>query len=287
MKSPLEKILDLGLVLGAFFLLGYSLLRFIYALRKTGANVKIGKGGAVEVDILPSEQSKFSSSDISQFHAWAENRFDAIEKQLQTAKAPEKKFIYLNQHELFLALKKAIEHGIDLFIDPSIYDSGVAKEVIETKLYITKKFLEECLIPSFFENCKNFIKELQQQDTDEKKLIYLSTITEKIFLWENDYNQKARHLKIHLPIEKILIGIPPIYLKKFNTWHKPHINIILNKIQSILTSNFYETWDLKIISILDSLDMIYRLMLEDARQTILFINGELDRELDRLLKSLP
>lgn len=74
-------------------------------------------------------------------------------------------------------------------------------------------------------------------------------------------------------------GIPDMFIDKFRIWNSSHTQILIDSVQSICASKFYDSFEEKIVAILDILTFSFRITLVDAERTINDLNGELEKTL--------
>ena len=267
-RSIEQRLFDIGILV---FILGisiYSIIRFLFFLKQSGVSVKLGRNLGIEFK---------NESDLKN---WINERFSKLENQI-TQKEENKIPIY--QHNIFLSLKHLEERGID--IEKFRLDSSESKDIIEIKLYLTRIFFQSIYAPIFSENLKIFVYNFLKLEDSSGRMDFIFTIPDVIYTIFSLIYDKARNFKIFLPNDIVLPGFPSIYLEKFNYWNSSHIDMIIGKIQEILQSNFYKTVEFKLILILDIIDVVIRLSLDDAHKTIAFMNGELNKEIEKILVS--
>lgn len=267
-RSIEQRLFDIGILV---FILGisiYSIIRFLFFLKQSGVSVKLGRNLGIEFK---------NESDLKD---WIDERFSKLENQI-TQKEENKIPIY--QHNIFLSLKHLEERGID--IEKFRLDSLESKDIIEIKLYLTRIFFQSIYAPIFSENLKIFVYNFLKLEDSSGRMDFIFTIPDAIYTIFSLIYNKARNFKIFLPNDIVLSSFPSIYLEKFNYWNSSHIDMIIGKIQEILQSNFYKTAEFKLILILDIIDVVVRLSLDDAHKTIAFMNGELNKEIEKILVS--
>jgi len=183
--------------------------------------------------------------------------------------------IPFTQHSVFFTLKKMIERGIDL----------TGSDISPEKEKLSKVFLEDCLSTVFYDRLQAWVQALEEKAETpgdcEECMTEIYTISDKIYSWIEEYNQKARAIDIVLPDGNFLRGIPEIFIEKFDMWHEIHIETIIARIRQVLYSDFYVTWQLKLILILDHLDTVFILTEYDAKKTLSSLNGDLE---DKILE---
>ena len=269
-RSIEQRLFDVGIVLFILFILIYSGIRFLFFLKQSGASIHIGKNLGID----------FKREEV--LKTWINQRIDELEEKIHS-KQDEKIPIY--QHNIFLFLKHLEERGIDF--DKFHVDVEEDKYIINIKLYLTKIFFQDIYAPVFHEHLKTFVFDFLKINDPCQKMDFLYTIPNTIYIIISTIYEKARGTKIYLPNDIVLSSFPAIYLTKFNYWNSPHLDMIIDKIRDILQSKFYKSPEFKLILILDIIDVVIRLSLEDANKTIAFMNGELNKEIEKILTNPP
>jgi hypothetical protein len=153
------------------------------------------------------------------------------------------------------------------------------------KTTICDIFLQKCKYPTFYHNMLKFCEEAEATDG-----AILPSLNTRIYAWIQEYEQKARSITWLLPCDspvghphQQVYGLPECFIKAFNEWHRAHVEITLLKINDVLTSAFYPSWQLRLIVIMDHLDMVFDLTVIDAENTLTILNGEILEELKKKL----
>lgn len=102
-----------------------------------------------------------------------------------------------------------------------------------------------------------------------------------------DYNMKSKAMDVDLPNGKKIKGIPSRLIDIFDSWHDPHITLISDKCVDIIRSQFHDDERAKMTSILDVIDLGYRITLSDLMLSANQMNGELTTEIDAMSYSCP
>jgi len=97
------------------------------------------------------------------------------------------------------------------------------------------------------------------------------------------YEKLSQNVKITLPDGGVVYGMPSSYLTKFNRWHSPHIAMCLDSIGDVLSDRLYDDWYSQLRACLDYFHVVFELTIEDAKNTLEELNGELDREIGKML----
>jgi uncharacterized coiled-coil protein SlyX len=305
-KSPLDQGLTL-LFLGAFIgLVGFIIIKVVANLKKrklsptatmTPDGLKLGfssdEAGTApqKEDLTPMEQKLinfFEARNKKQEDEIAELR-DEISKlkyelqnmQVQigiknkTDEDNKKNLIPFNQHPVFTNLKTSIERSIDF--------PNINNEEYKRKVYLGKIFIQECRSPILCSTFKDFINTLEAIKNDTEKINFMFTLPDVLYSAIDAYSEAA--FKKELIFNNIcVVGIPVCFVDKYKQFTRPHVDLLVNKIKSVLYSSFYRTWQLKLIMILDVMDTVFSLVTHELINTINTLNGEVDKEIDRKIK---
>jgi len=184
----------------------------------------------------------------------------------------------LKEHPLIANLQNIINNG------PEISDSDIRnKSNLQIKFDIFKAvmiFRNKVMLDLVLEVLNELEKpNLQDIDKDE--------ILSKIPTIYQDWNAKTIDDISSLPIKltngSILNGAPQCFMKKFNIWDDTHSKAFFIKMKDVMTSEFYKTWKIKFILIMDVLDVLSQHSSMEAKHTLSVLNGELDTELKKSL----
>ncbi|MGD9678089.1 MAG: hypothetical protein AB7V16_06965 [Vulcanibacillus sp.] len=292
-KAPLLKLFDVGLIL---FILGL-LLTMIYfmvkSLKKIGEpTLGFDDKGKVKFSLNPKENStlelllKSKDEEIEKLRLdlrELSDRFAVLDAQVNKDRIisdyHKDHKVPLIEHSVFFNLKKNYTGGIDLDIDNK-------DPIINTKIQIARIFLEQCKMPIFYERLKEWVKGFDDCTTDAEALQRLYGVLEHLYAWIDEYSIKAESILVELEDGRTFRGIPQSFIDSFNEWHEPHVKIVVYKIKDILYNQFYATWQLKLIVILDHIDTAFYLTIKDAEKTIETINGKVEKQIQEKLKSL-
>lgn len=296
------KLFDISLFLLVFGIIARVLLAFF----KSGGKVKLPKTlGELEIQSGTNETVK-----ISDFLALKDEQINSLQKQVaelqQEIEERDKKIeelskkiellsqvissleeeqqkdklykeflkqrtIPLTQHSVFFNLKQAMYEKINFFD----YDEKNPVEAV--KVAIATAFLTKCKMKIFYERLFDFVSNLSASTSNKEAFEQLHTVLDNIMLWVDAYNREAKSLTIQLPNGRTLKGVPQIFINEFNKWHDGHVSILLRKIRDVLYNNFYHSWQLKTILILDFIDIAFMQTILDAQQTLLSLNGEFEK----------
>lgn len=127
--------------------------------------------------------------------------------------------------------------------------------------------------PIIREMVEEYVKECIRTHGDRG---ILASIDRRVVTAISRYEADSRKTHVDVGDGKFILGIPDIMIATFNKWHQPHIDILLARVENILISQFYPTWQLKLISILGVFETVYAVTFEYAEYGLMELNGELD-----------
>jgi len=177
-------------------------------------------------------------------------------------------YVPMLQHAVFFNLKRGMS-GV------KIPYSGTLG--MKLKAEVAEAFLSKCKMKVFYEGLYGFVQEIEQCKTDYEANEQLYTVLDKVMFWISEYNTLASKTHVELSNGKVLKSIPEIFLTEFNKWHDSKVEIVAKKIRDTLYSEFYGSWQLKLIVILDHIDVAFYLTIIDAQKTILELNGTMEK----------
>jgi len=295
-----QKLIDILLLLGGMSGLFSIVLVWIKSLKKHGSKPQIinDKGkwmftvtdddGHIkninneEFTLLLIEKDK-KIKDLTSSVYELQTRLSLLEFDVQKTKLisdyQKAHSIPMSEHLVFFNLKRLIEGGVPLQLSND-------NHVIRAKQEIAKIFIEECKLPVFYTRLKEFIHSFDVIKDDSERLSHLYSIITYLYSWIEEYSIKAATCKVSLSDGRSFYGIPDSFIDKFNEWHNPHVDIVVKKIKDVLYSEFYGTWRLKLIVILDHIDTAFYLTVQDAEKTIETINGKVEKQIRDKLTNL-
>jgi hypothetical protein len=256
------KIFDIGLILSVFLIFIIVVHTAIKTLRITYSKngLQFG-GGKSSKDIIQDKNQEILGL-----------KEELLGHELKDEFNKKVNLIPLTNHSVFMTLQDIIERGIELSEDVD----GFCAEKCE----INKLFLQKCKAPTLNEGLTQWVKELLLHSGNEEELTkVLFSVVKRLYSWINIYTFKATELIIEFANGDIIKGVPDSYMVKFDEWHTPRIKMLTDKIPKILISEFYHSWQMKSIAILELFDVVLILMKFEAERTLNSINGELDREI--------
>lgn len=280
-KPFATKVLDSFLFLAIIGVILFFFYLFLKYAPKSKNNVviskdKIGIGGAPE----DAEESKESPNVtvIQQVQKeTVDPKVDILIQQIEALKhevehnRSEGSRIPLSQHSVFNLLKNYIERGVDLSKD-------VTKSCSVEKLKVNRVFLD-IKFHVVYEGLKSWVEAMERfnDESDPEDIRKeLFGVIDRIYGWIDAYNHKAKITPIYFTGNKYLDGVPDLYISKFDEWHKSHIDTILSQINQVIYGDFYPSWRLRVIIILEHLETSLKMTKGDAERTLSGLNGELE-----------
>lgn len=124
----------------------------------------------------------------------------------------------------------------------------------------------------------DFFKNLERHDFDG-----LSKLPNEVNEWVNQYELKASKMITHTSKGDIC-GIPKCFNQKFSKWHKRHATQLFDDYDNALSDRQYENNRERALVMLTATFFALRETIQDARYTLDNLNGDLDRELDEMIK---
>jgi len=290
-KTPMLKLIDIGIVGVIVALLLIMIYFMIKSLKKIGdPNIEVDDKGKLKFSLASrsAESQAIATLDtlltikdreialLKEELTDLKHRFAVLEAQVNKDKILSDYHrdhkIPLAEHSVFFNLKKNFTGGIDF----NITDEDTVKNV---KVQIAKIFLEQCKMPIFYERMRDWVKEFDDITSEVDALEKLYKILERLYEWIDEYSKKAETVLVELDDGRTFRGIPQAFIDGFNEWHDPHVKIVVYKIKDILYNQFYNSWQLKLIVILDHIDTAFYLTVKDAEKTIETINGKVEKQI--------
>lgn len=270
-KTFPDKAIDLLLLVVFVYTIGYAVVIFIRTLRKYKTNVSVSKEGiSIEKEEKPQLEEDCDKYDELQ------EKVKCLERELERHTV-QKKLIPLNQHSVFITLQSLMERGVLI---------SNSENVSREKLRLNNEFLN-IKFTTIYESTKEWIDNIlryRKEGLEDELQKELYGIIERIYQNITTYNSKALTKKIYFDDGRYLLGVPELYIKKFDEWHNSHVGMIIEKYRQVLYSDFYPTWEFKTIVILDHLETSINLIKIDAERTLNSMNGELDEEIQKSLR---
>lgn len=199
--------------------------------------------------------------------------FKSKKKKEETAKKGASK-PSLTTHKFFKLLRNAQTEG---FLQLGNHCPPLPKEIINLT------FLRDCKFKVFQEGMTKFVEEVEDLKSDDEKEEQVQHIPSVISDLIAKYTEMAESIRIELDEDRVIYGVPSVYIAKFNRWHNDHIIMCLKAINSVLGDKLYEDWFAELRACLDFLYIAFKLTLQDAKKTLNDLNGDLDKEIAEIL----
>ncbi len=148
---------------------------------------------------------------------------------------------------------------------------------------INLAFLRDCKFKVFREGIEKFVSDVECLPTVAQRESMVQQMLAKISELVNTYEEMAKSLRIMLPNDTVIYGVPRLYMVKFNKWHGDHTAMCLNSINDVLCDKLYEDWYATLRASLDYLYVVFDLTMQDAKLTLKDLNGDLDKEIEEIL----
>lgn len=184
----------------------------------------------------------------------------------------ENSVIPLTEHSVFFNIQKYVEGS-------TCFDLDISNPIIKTKVEVATAFIQQCKLPIFYSRLRDWVAEFNSITSGRDGLTKLYSLASNLYKWVEEYSIKANDLRIELSDGRVFFGVPNSFVSKFNEFEEPLLKMILHKIHDVIYNNFYTSWQLKLIVILDHLDTWVYLMVKDAESTIETLNGHLERDI--------
>lgn len=175
----------------------------------------------------------------------------------------------LSEHVFFIEMDKWVKYDLN-----KIKISSESKRIVVTKFLKIKFKTFTRLLKDYITNAEQILNTNSDYKCDD--------IIELFFRGIDEYNSLARETEIRIG-NRIMKGVPEIFIRKFDEWHTPHIEIVVESIKNIINNEIYIDEYIKLIAILEVFYIAFRLTILDAMQTLNDINGELDKEIEEKL----
>lgn len=245
--------------------------RFSVSVQTAGGNKLVVKGAGTPGEKKPSRRpaTEDETQNVDPQNQAASNYVRPTQSSGSATVGTPPGKIPLLQHNYFINLQEMI-HSNCLFVSRSECDD----EEKTVKMILMKAFLRECKLPVFHDRMVEFINELIASNG-----ACLPIMNSLIWNGVIEYEQKARTLKVNLPDKRVIYGIPETLVAKFNEWHSPKVDMCARKIREVLSGQFYQSWQMKVIIILEILDLAFEMTKYDANMTLASLNGEIEEEI--------
>lgn len=266
------KLVDAGLILLMFGVFAGTIFMFVRFLfnqsKKNNVSVKtpLGTIGKEDAAASPTSQVQINVNTSKPI----EEAEECLEEARYESPAGVPGFM---EHRFFRLMDKALDGKV-----VKLKAKSASTEMADIKNKAFSYFLFECKTRIFRDMIEEFVNDCLC--TFGKREI-LSSIIQRTSRAIHNYEAAARKAQVEIDKDRILLNIPDIMIDKFNEWHQTHVDITLNKLESIVESQFYPTWQLKLISILDTFETIFAVTFDYAEYSLSTLNGELDDALKK------
>lgn len=190
-----------------------------------------------------------------------------IEKVVEVNKNKREKS--LSEHIFFIEMEKWAKHDINKIKIDSENKKIIVTNFLRIKFNTFQKLLKDYII-----NAEQILSINNDYKCDDIIGLFLKGI--------EDYNNEAKVVEIRIG-NRIMKGIPETFIKKFDEWHTPHIEIVTESIKNIINNEIYADEYIKLVAILEVFYIAFRLTILDAMYTLNNLNGELDKEIEERL----
>jgi len=137
-------------------------------------------------------------------------------------------------------------------------------------------FIINCKTKVFYDMIEDYVTDVLDSNGEYTVLASIKKRTERAI---KTYEDKARTSSVRVEDNKYLAHIPELMITKFSEWHQPHIDLVMERLDHILQSQFYPSWQMKLISILDTFEIIFEVTFDYAECSLMDLNGDLDAAL--------
>jgi hypothetical protein len=288
LQTPANKILDVVLLLSLLLVsLGtiYMFLSFIFKKNKDVAiQTPFGSMSTSDKNRRDPSVNIHVNSSLNKGLVVDENPAavyeEACEDGLERYEAP-KGTLSFKEHKFFKLMAKALKGRVI-----SLKSRYEPTELQDIKNKAFSYFLFDCKTKVFNDMIEEFVDDCLCQFGNRQIVASIIKRTMNAII---EYEDRARKAQVILDKDRILLGIPEVMITRFNTWHQNHVNITLDKLETIIESQFYPSWQLKLICILDTFETIFSVTFEYAEYSLMELNGELDENLKKniVYRSIP
>ena len=190
----------------------------------------------------------------------------------------EKIRIPLSKHPLFFKLEEIISNGPELDMSSLLNQTNkiIKFDIFKTVIISRNK--------AIYKYASELIKQVENPDfSQEKKEEIILSVGHGFVEWNKKSLLDLETTPVYLSNGEILKSVPKCFIEKFSSWDNSHTQSFFNKLKDILFSDFYKSWQIKVILLLDVLDVLTSHSSIEAKHTLSMLNGELDKELKKSL----
>jgi hypothetical protein len=142
------------------------------------------------------------------------------------------------------------------------------------KAAVNIAFLKDCKFKAVYHQLSRFISDVEAAEGKG-----LEGFPQLLLDMMAEYSQLSSVIEYKIG-NKLICGVPTSYMRKFDRWHDPHVNVLMHNIKEVLRDAYYYTWWATATACLDTLYVVLVLTLDDARIALADINGDIDHELE-------
>jgi len=142
------------------------------------------------------------------------------------------------------------------------------------KAAVNIAFLRDCKFKAVYNQLRKFVVDVEAAEGKG-----LENFPQLLLDMMREYAQLSVNIEYRIG-SRMICGVPSSYIRKFNRWHDPHVNVLMHNIKEVLRDAYYYTWWATATACLDTLYVILVLTIDDARIALSDINGDIDRELE-------
>jgi hypothetical protein len=253
----------LGLVcLGIFYVMFKIILNFLRELSKNKSNYEVEGPGGLKFTAKHSYVTDAMEKDKHGTVVIEPPKLPELQE-LPSAKVNEETGIILfTEFEFFTFLRNVIEYGVDVVCESSI------------KIACIKTFVSKCYSMAVNDELRKWVGNVVEMDGEN--LISILEVERAIV---SGYHIRASNTGIYFDVngkQYMFKKIPPIFMDRFDLWHENSHKILMDRIQTILSSAFYVSWKSKLMAILEAHYTTYLHYFRDLNIAAASLNGELD-----------
>jgi hypothetical protein len=142
------------------------------------------------------------------------------------------------------------------------------------KAAVNIAFLRDCKFKVIYSQLRRFIADVESAEGKG-----LENFPQLLLDMMKEYSLTSNVIEYKIG-NKSICGVPTSYMRKFDRWHDPHVNVLMHNIKEVLRDAYYYTWWATATACLDTLYVVLVLTLDDARIALADINGDIDHELE-------
>lgn len=270
-----SKLIDLGIIFLALIAFGGFVIGFVKvfrALTKEPFSVEtpIGKMSLGDTD---EDGGTHVSVNVNTVEKRDELGDAPVLERYEEEYLPPEGTLPFTEHRFFRVMERAMEGR-----SVKLVSKHEANEMTEIKNKAFSYFLFQCKTKIFYDMIRDYVDQVLRYRGQREVLVSIVKRTKTAI---NDYEDMARRAQIDLGNDQILLGVPDLMIDKFREWHQLHVDLLLERVDDILVSTFYASWQMKLISILDEYETIFSVTFDYAKESLIDLNGDLDAALEK------